>query len=250
VKNKFKKLILIGICVSVFTFATGCTIVKELDVISKGSVKSFAAVLDTMSGAGNVDDDASNTGWWIQAPDKTVNFIWGELSSESVPQAYNARLKIDAKPFLDAGLDTSKLPSNIEYHQNDYYEDTLIIGLHLGDYGTTTENQSEEMSDEKAVYAPLSSYEDIVRNYPEVIGYHAAMAHFGVSLGDGNMFEWAKDISANDKDIVFVLNPEPFIAAGVDVSNVEGWVFGKVPMNMDGKMVEVDKLLKPFNLDD
>lgn len=79
----------------------------------------------------------------------------------------------------------------------------------------------------------------------EKIGYHGEMDHYNIDFGGGNMFEWAKDIAANDKDIVFVLNPGPFIAAGVDVNNIEGWAFAKVK-TMDG---EIDKLLKPFNLE-
>jgi copper chaperone CopZ len=81
------------------------------------------------------------------------------------------------------------------------------------------------------------------------IGYHGALDHYGVSLGDGNLFEWAKDMSANDKDIVFVLNPAPFIAAGVDPNKVDGWAFAKVTVDDENdKPIEVDKLLKPFNL--
>jgi hypothetical protein len=52
----------------------------------------------------------------------------------------------------------------------------------------------------------------------------------------------------NDKAIVFVLDPEPFLKAGADPRKIEGWVFGKVPVDIDGKPTEVDKLLKPFNL--
>ncbi len=63
------------------------------------------------------------------------------------------------------------------------------------------------------------------------------------------MFEWAKDMDKNDKDLVFVLDPQPFIDAGTDPANTEGWVFGKVKVDDGkGKMVEVDKLLKPFEL--
>ena len=63
------------------------------------------------------------------------------------------------------------------------------------------------------------------------------------------MFEWAKDMASNDKDIVFVLNPEPFIAAGVDPSKIDGWIFAKVETKDEsGKTVFVDKLLKAFNL--
>lgn len=53
----------------------------------------------------------------------------------------------------------------------------------------------------------------------------------------------------NDKDMVFALNPEVFIQAGVDPQKVEGWVFAKVEtMDMNGKDKEVDKFLKPFDL--
>ena len=65
------------------------------------------------------------------------------------------------------------------------------------------------------------------------------------------MFEWAKDMGSNDKDIVFVLNPEPFIEAGADPEAIEGWIFGKVKvMDAKGRMIEADKLLKPYNLDE
>jgi hypothetical protein len=75
------------------------------------------------------------------------------------------------------------------------------------------------------------------------------MDHYGINLGDGNLFEWAKNLNTNDKDIVFVLNPEPFIKAGVDPNRIEGWIFAKVPVEDEkGRMIEVDKILKPFDL--
>jgi poly-D-alanine transfer protein DltD len=56
-------------------------------------------------------------------------------------------------------------------------------------------------------------------------------------------------MSTNDKVIVFVLNPEPFIKAGVDPAKVQEWVFAKVEVkNKEGKKELVDKFLKPFNL--
>ncbi len=63
-----------------------------------------------------------------------------------------------------------------------------------------------------------------------------------------DMSEWAKDIKTNDKDIVFVLNPQHFIDAGVDSTKVAGWVFAKVEIKDDnGKTELVDKLLKPYD---
>ena len=56
-------------------------------------------------------------------------------------------------------------------------------------------------------------------------------------------------MKTNDKDIVFVLNPEPFIAAGTDPNRIEGWLFTKVTVDdKNGRPVLVDKLLKPFDL--
>ena len=111
--------------------------------------------------------------------------------------------------------------------------------------GTKLGNDALQYSGE---VTPLAAYEQIGDLYRGSIGYHTALDHYGVKLENGNMFEWAKDMSKNDKDIVFVLNPEPFVAAGVDPNAVEGWVFAKVPMEEDGKTIEVDKLLKPFDL--
>jgi hypothetical protein len=79
------------------------------------------------------------------------------------------------------------------------------------------------------------------------IGYHAQMDHYNLDL-NGAIFEWAKDLSTNDKDIVFVLNPEPLIAAGVRPEKVEGWIYAQVPVMVDGKETQVYKFLKPFNL--
>lgn len=40
-----------------------------------------------------------------------------------------------------------------------------------------------------------------------------------------------------------------FIDAGIDPGKVEGWAFAKIPvMDEQGKEIEVDKLLKPFDL--
>jgi hypothetical protein len=75
------------------------------------------------------------------------------------------------------------------------------------------------------------------------------MDHYGLSLGGDNVFEWAKDTAANDKDIVFALDPAPFIAAGADPSRVAGWTFTTVPvMDENGRSLMVEKLLKAFDL--
>lgn len=221
-------IILAGV-VTTLSLAACTSVSKQLDVVGKESVTSFSAVLQTMGD--KVTPDEINGGWSLPSPDDTARFIWSNDYSSS--QLHDVMVEFDAQPFLDAGLDTSKLPENITF-----YDDMLMVGTKLG------EDKLEYSSEPTA----LASYEQIVNLYRDTIGYHTALDHYGVNLGDGNMFEWAKDMSTNDKDIVFVLNPQPFIDAGVDPTAVEGWVFAKVPVEMGGKSSEVDKLLKPFNL--
>ena len=89
----------------------------------------------------------------------------------------------------------------------------------------------------------------MVRLEREKIGYHEKLDHYGIDLGNGNKFEWAKDLNKNDKDIVFVLDPQIFIDAGVDPAKVAGWAFAKVEIkDTTGKTVSVEKFLKPFDL--
>lgn len=200
-----------------------------LDVVGKESVTSFERVLNTIPDS--VKADEMNGGWSLDAPDGTARFIWSENYSKS--PLHDVMLELDAKPFTDVGLDTGKLPENFAA-----YEDKLMVGAKLGNDDLKYDGDP----------TPLAAYEQIVSNYRDTIGYHTALDHYGVNLGDGNLFEWAKNLDTNDKDIVFVLNPEPLINAGVDPEKVEGWTYAKVPVEVDGKPAEVYKLLKPFSL--
>jgi len=83
------------------------------------------------------------------------------------------------------------------------------------------------------------------------------MDHFSISLGEGSHFNWAQDMSVNnetnskqDRDMVFSLNPEPFISAGVDPDNIEGWSYRQVDMHIGGKTIKVWKLIKAFDIID
>jgi hypothetical protein len=216
----------------------------KLDVVGTESVKSFDKVLRQIPQL--VTADEMNGGWSLAAPDGAARYIWSKNYAESL--LYDIMLEIDAAPFIAAGLDPEKLPDNFTFYEGEPVPSSegakiprymLMAGAKLG----------EETPRYAGGATPLASYEQIVKLKRNSIGYHAALDHYGVNLGDGNLFEWAKDMTANDKDIVFVLNPDPFIAAGVDPAGIEGWVFAKVTVDdANGKPVQVDKFLKPFNL--
>lgn len=221
-----KKYILIPLLLAISIIFVSC---RQLDVIGNKSITSFKDVLDTIPD--RISADEANGGWSLTAPDDSVRFFWSNDFSKS--KIYDVMLEFDAKPFIDAGLDIDKLPEGM------VYGDKLVVGTELSSENLTYDGET----------TPLASYEKIVQFHRNSINYHAAMDHFGIDLSKGNVFEWAKDIGNNDKDIVFVLNPQIFIDAGVDPEKVEGWVFAKVEtMDAKGKKFEVDKFLKPFNI--
>lgn len=222
---KRKRILILMFLIMTFVFAS-C---RQLDVIGNKSITSFKEVLDAIPD--KISADEVNGGWTLIAPDNSARFFWSNDFSKS--KIYDVMIEFDVKPFIDAGLEIDKLPEGM------VFGDKLVVGTDLSSENLTYDGE----------VTPLASYEKIVELKRESIGYHTALDHFGVDLSGGNMFEWAKDLGTNDKDIVFVLNPKVFIDAGVDPEKVEGWIFAKVEtMDANGKKVEVDKLLKPFNL--
>jgi len=222
-----KKLLLTALSLVAIVGLSAC---NKLDVVGDQSIKSFEAVIN--QAADQVTEDTTIGGWSLEAPDGAARFIWSQDFSKT--QTYDALLEVDAQPFIDAGLDTTKLPVGM------VSGDKIVVGIDFGDDALTYEGKA----------TPLASYKQIVKGYRDNIKYHASLDHYGVDMMNGNMFEWAKDMTTNDKDIVFVLSPQVFIDADVDPANVEGWVFAKVEtMDEDGKKIEVDKFLKPFDLD-
>lgn len=176
----------------------------------------------------NFQLDDVNKFYTLTSPDNQVVF---SLSSEiAVTTPFDYKMVIDATPFINAGLDTALLPEGV------FVDNKIVFGYDLGSEGVNVQDV-------------VPAFEAVFNIDPTLVGYHAALDHYGLSFGNGNAFEWAKDFTTNDKDIVFVLNPQTFVDAGVDVAAVEGWIFAKVEvMGADGKMVEVEKLLKPFEI--
>ena len=202
----------------------------KLDVVGNDSVRAFNELLKNTPQP--ISYDETNKGWSLSAPDKSARFVWTRNFAQS--PLHDLMLEFDAAPFIAAGLEPSKLPATFTFYNN-----KLIVGRKLG---TEQLRYSGEVT-------PLASYEQIVKLKRQAVGYHGQLDHYGLNLGDGNMFEWAKNLNTNDKDIVFVLDPAPFIKAGVDPNRIEGWLFTKVTVDDEnGKPVEVDKILKPFNL--
>jgi hypothetical protein len=217
-RRPIKALFLITAAALLLTFAACST----LDVVQKDSVRAFGEVLNTLPAT-----EYEPHRWKLTAPDGDAWLLFDNASMDMI---------LDAAPFIAAGLDTSKL-ENAGEHAINPGKDSIYFS-----------SPGFDMLNQNVKDTALEQFKTDVKALSNYIGYHTALGHYNIALSGGNMFEWAKDMDTNDKDIVFVLDPEPLIAAGVDPNNIEGWVFAKVTVDIDGKPAEVDKLLKPFNL--
>ncbi len=206
----------------------GCS---ALDVVGKTAVTTYQALLAAVPNSPGLD--AATGRFFVQSPGGE-RFEWSRDFSASGPDFL---ISLDAAPFLEAGLQAEKLPP----------------GRYALDPATRRLSLAFEAGGERFVWrsepSPLQGFQKIVASNRKLVGYHEALDHYGLALGDGNMFEWAKDMSRNDKDMVFVLNPEPLLAAGVDPARVRGWAFAKVEVkDSAGAKVQVDKFLRPYEL--
>ena len=215
-KIKLVFLTILGIIIVSGTTLSITKLLSSLDVIAKDSVRSFGEVIEIIT------PNTTEIDWELVAPSSEAAFLW---NSES------AGLWINITPFIAAGLDISTF--------NNISDNNMFI---------RTVFNNNEQGGEQGRNTPLVDYEKIVHTSRNSISFHTEMNHYNINLGNGNMFEWAKDFTTNDKDIVFVLNPEPFINAGVNPTDVAGWTYTTVSIMHEGRNVETYKFLKSFDI--
>jgi hypothetical protein len=222
-----KKTALFAAVLSLTILIIGCG--KSLDVVLESAISSF----DKASAkAGEIK--SLDLFYELSAPDGSAKFYFAkELGGD---QKHDFYIETSLAPFIEAGLDEAKFkqnkPDNVAIENG-----KILVGIKAAPSTVISAKTS------------IESFRNIASKIPKSIGYHSALDHFGINLGTGFLFEWAKDIDKNDKDIVFVLDPKPFIDAGVDPQKVKGWVFGQVEIDDDnGRKIKVDKFLKPFDL--
>lgn len=205
-----------------------CTVVliilfinNNFDIVKNTAANSFNDLLIN----NEIKKEKQGSNWVVTMPDETTKLIFYISEKET-----KILLKIDAKPFADNGLDVTKLPPYISY--NNVSKELTIESI----YG------NKKLDNDSTINF---IYDDIITTYRDKLGYHSILDHFGLLLEDGNAFEYAKDISTNDKDIVVVLNPSIFINASVDIENLVDYKYIDVEMDNGDK---VKKLVKIFEL--
>jgi hypothetical protein len=212
----------LGIILTLGTAAlllAGCAATDVVLKYSPGSLDAIAAAYPSIV----TDNTAEDHYYHVTADGETTLLVSQDYSKTGDEDIV---FETPLKPFVDAGLDVAKLGDG-------YRADETMFYLTAG-YGDGT-GQKDTLTD--AVFESVAADRTLLT-------YHQALDHYGVKL-PGGQFEWAKDYKTNDKDLVFVIAAKPLAEIGVDVQNIEGWVF-KTMQDENGD--DVDVLLKPYDL--
>ncbi|HEX3018034.1 MAG TPA: hypothetical protein VHP31_09305 [Caproicibacter sp.] len=189
------------------------------DVVQKYSKQSFS---DILKADPSLVSDGKNNDYILTVDGKTRLTVSRDYSKSEE----DIVLSTPIQPFVNAGLDVSKLSKG-------YKADGTTLSL-VTNFGKGT---GKKDTPEQALFESVTADR-------KALTYHQALDHYGIVL-NGGKFEFAKDYTKNDKDIVFAITAKPLRDLGVDVQKVEGWAF-KTMKDESGK--NVDLLLKPYNL--
>ena len=220
------KIVIFVFVLSMMLILVSC---QQLNNEDKAIISSFKDLLNTIPENVNTDDNYG--GWALTVPDGDERFIWIKDFSKS--PFHDVLIEFDSKPFVDAGLDISKLPTNIVLNNK------IMVGVKLGNESLTYNGEA----------TPLDSFIKAIEINPNQVVYHSELDHYGVNLENGNIFSWAKDMLNNDSDIQFLLNPNMLIDAGVNPTKVTGWEYKKTSVKVsNSNETEIYKFIKSFNL--
>lgn len=216
-----KKIFTIALALALVAIVlTGCA---TADVILKYSPSSLDKIVEKFPTLVTDNTEADHY-FYLSVDGETTLKVSHEFDMTG---AEDVVIQTPLQPFVDAGLDPATLGAG-------YRTDDTSLFL-VADFGAGS-------GEKKTITTSLFESAKADRS---VLTYHADLDHYGIALPAGK-FEWAKDDTTNDKDIVFVIAAKPLADLGVDVQNIEGWIF-KTMQDDAGK--DFDVLLKPYSLE-
>jgi hypothetical protein len=192
------------------------------DVVAKFSPDSFSDIINAYPEI-VVDNTLTDHYYYLSVDKETtlkISHDYERTGTEDI------MVVTPLKAFTDAGLDVTKLSAGYRADDTQFYI-TVDYGKGTGEKSNVTDALFDSVTSDRSA-----------------LTYHQLLDHYGIKV-TGGKFEFAKDYTNNDKDIVFVLQAKPLEAMGVDVHNVDGWIF-KTMQDTDGS--DVDVLLKPYDL--
>lgn len=212
-----KKIIMAAISlVLAAALFTGCA---STDVVLKYSQESFGNIMKAYP---TLVTETKDNYYSLTVDKETLLKVSRDYSASEE----DIVLSTPIQPFIKAGLDVAKLGKGYKTDDANLY---LVTDFGKGSGAKSTVEQA--------------LFESVTADR-KALTYHQELDHYGIVL-NGGKFEFAKDYTKNDKDLVFVIAAKPLRDIGVNVQKIDGWVF-KTMKDESGK--DVDVLLKPYDL--
>lgn len=215
-----KSIIILSTVFAFVATLTACS--RPLNKQEKDAVRTFGDVMAVLPAE-------EKDGWFqLTAPDNDAKFVF---SNDCVWMA------VDAAPFIAAGMDAATL-ENIR--ESIFYKSD--IGFSLPGWDMLNRNVKD---------TALAQFEADIRYFKVAETDETFRINFADDHNtrlDSAVFEWAKDIEQGECDVIFTLNAEPLIAAGVQPEKVEGWEPVQISVEVDGKIEQVWRFRKSFDL--
>lgn len=221
-----KRILLLISIMTLFFMISGCTSkVNDKESEMKAAADNFDLIVSNNLENKVFHNELKHFGLLLKDQDK---FEWTEDPSFSDA---DFSLSINAKEFIDAGLDTSKLQGT---------SFSLI---------KATESENDLLVHKFDVSNNKEKYEDYKEAFEKLIGQSpnqlATLQNDGyiLDIGQGFQVHWNGEKREN-KDIAFIINADDLIKAGVKVELLNEW---KLIENKDSTDEQV-KLLKVYYL--
>lgn len=232
--NKFKSILAVAMSSVLVLSLTACGTKEVEENITDKGISAFNEIVKTYPDKKGFHDALQHWGFEMNPGEKL------EWSNDMSANKADFAMVILAEPLISAGLDVEKLDKNVWLFE-EAGKDTmgmeqparLILPYDISDTKMTTNSSSDAMK------ALLDADADNLK-------YHEDKQHYVLNLGNTNEAIWTEQLGLNDSDMVFVLDAEPLITAGLDINKLEGsgWLF-KEASDIDKTP---DQIIKTFDL--
>ncbi|QLY79448.1 hypothetical protein [Clostridium intestinale] len=230
--------------VAIITFSlmvasfVGCSRTQTGSKESDNALKSFNEIVKAYPDNKGFHEALQHWGFKLPTGEK---FEWSKDMSANKADFAMVML---ADPLVEAGLDISKLDSN-EWLYEPAGKDEMGVELPnrlILPYNVSDEKQESNGSED--------SMRRLLKADTESIKYHKDQKHYALKLGDGNEVQWTEKLGLNDADMIFVLNAEPLVSAGLDVTKLEGsgWVFKEASYDDMGMGPNPDQIVRIYDI--
>lgn len=215
--HKMKRILSVTLSSVLVLSLAACGNKEVEETVSDKGVSAFNEIVKTYPDKKGFHEEMQHWGFAMEPGEKL------EWSKDMSANKADFAMVIKAEPLIKAGLDVEKLDEDV-WIFNEAGKDTmgmeqpavLVLPYNISDTKLSSKNSNDSMK------ALLEADSDNLQ-------YHEDNQHYVLNLGGTNEAIWTEKLGLNDKDMIFVLDAEPLITAGLDVNKLEGsgWTFKK-----------------------